>query len=367
MVLRLSAGCACVDRGLGPPYGALIEYVRDIYAAARRARRPVLSFEFFPTKSEEAERTLLQTTIPTLGALQPDFCSVTYGAGGSTREKTLTIVDRIQREEQITAMAHLTCVNATIAETHAVLERTRALGIKNILALRGDPPIGTAAFVKTDGGFEYSYQLVQSIRALGGFSIGVAGFPEGHIACAEGKRQDWHRLRMKIDHGADFVITQLFFDNCHYLECRDFLAAHGVTVPFIPGILPILSTAQLQRFIALCGATLPKPLLTELEKRDGDDEAVVQFGIEYATRQCEALLREGAPGLHFYTLNRTRSTTEVVKNLGLQPSSRKRAARRLPTFIDAPAPPRPSAIDVPPPMVPPPAGDHLPRPDRRRL
>lgn len=344
---------------------ALIQYIRDIYATARRARRPVLSFEFFPTKSEEAERTLLHTTIPTLATLQPDFCSVTYGAGGSTREKTLTIVDRIQREQQITTMAHLTCVNATIAETHAVLERTRALGIRNILALRGDPPAGTGAFVKTEGGFEYSYQLVQSIRAAGGFSIGVAGFPEGHIACSEGKHQDWHRLKMKIDHGAEFVITQLFFDNCHYLECRDFLAAHGVTVPLIPGILPILSTAQLQRFIALCGATLPKPLLTELEKRDGDDEAVVQFGIEYATRQCEALLAEGAPGLHFYTLNRSRSTSEVVKNLGLQPSARKRAARRPPTFIDPPAPSRPDALDVPP-LVPPLAGDPVPRRTVRR-
>ena len=339
----------------------MVQYVRDIYAAARRARRPVLSFEFFPTKSEEAERTLLHTTIPTLGNLKPDFCSVTYGAGGSTRDKTLTIVDRIQREQKITAMAHLTCVNATIAETHAVLERTRALGIKNILALRGDPPAGTGGFVKTDGGFEYSYQLVDSIRALGGFSIGVAGFPEGHIACAEGKHQDWQRLKTKIDHGADFVITQLFFDNCHYLECRDFLAAHGVTVPLIPGILPILSTAQLQRFIALCGATLPKALLTELERRNGDDEAVVQFGIEYATRQCEELLREGAPGLHFYTLNRTRSTTEVIKNLGLQPSLKKRVARRPPTFIDPPAPARPEAVEVPPPLVPPPAAGRLPR------
>lgn len=344
----------------------MIHYVRDIYAAARRARRPVVSFEFFPTKSEEAERTLLHTTIPTLAALNPDFCSVTYGAGGSTRDKTLTIVDRIQREQQITAMAHLTCVNATIAETHAVLERTRALGIKNILALRGDPPAGTGCFVKTDGGFEYSYQLVDSIRALGGFSIGVAGFPEGHIACTDGKHQDWQRLKMKIDHGADFVITQLFFDNRHYLECRDFLASHGVTVPLIPGILPILSTAQLQRFIALCGATLPKPLLTELERRNGDDEAVVQFGIEYATRQCEELLREGVPGLHFYTLNRTRSTIEVLKNLALHQPVAKRPARPLHTFIEPPVPFLPSAISVPVPQVPPPGGDRVPRRTVRR-
>jgi methylenetetrahydrofolate reductase (NADPH) len=325
----------------------LVQYIRDIFATARRASRPVLSFEFFPTKSEEAEQTLLDKTIPTLGELKPDFCSVTYGAGGSTREKTLAIVDRIQREQRITTMAHLTCVNATIAETHAVLERTRALGIRNILALRGDPPVGTGEFVKTEGGFEYSYQLVQSIRALDAFSIGVAGFPEGHIACCEGKHQDWQRLKMKIDHGADFVITQLFFDNCHYLECRDYLARHGVTVPIIPGILPILSTAQLKRFVALCGATLPAPLLAELEKRDGDDEAVVRFGIEYATRQCEALLGEGAPGLHFYTLNRVRSTTEIVNNLGLETFSRKRPTRDLHAFIEPRVPKRAPKVEIP--------------------
>jgi methylenetetrahydrofolate reductase (NADPH) len=261
---------------------------------------------------------LLETTIPALQQLHPDFCSVTYGAGGGTREKTLAIVDRIQREHQITTMAHLTCVNATIAETCGVLEQTRALGIKNVLALRGDPPDGATEFVKTEGGFEYSYELVQRIRAFGSFSIGVAGFPEGHIACREGRHVDWQRLKTKIDQGADFVITQLFFDNRHYFECRDFLAAQGVTVPIVPGILPILSTSQIKRFVALCGAALPPALLSELERRGNDDEAVVQFGIEYATKQCEELLREGAPGLHFYTLNKARSTSAVLNNLALE-------------------------------------------------
>jgi methylenetetrahydrofolate reductase (NADPH) len=296
----------------------LIQYIRDIFEAAKVSRRPVVSFEFFPTKTEEGERTLLEKTIPALRQLHPAFCSVTYGAGGGTREKTLGIVDRIQREQQITAMAHLTCVNATIDETCAVLEQTRALGIKNVLALRGDPPNGATEFVKTEGGFEYSYQLVQRIREFGAFSIGVAGFPEGHIACHEGRHVDWQRLKAKIDHGADFVITQLFFDNSHYFEFRDFLAAQGVTVPIVPGILPILSTSQIKRFVAMCGAGLPAPLLSELERRGDDDEAVTQFGIEYATRQCEELLREGAPGLHFYTLNKARSTTAVVKNLALE-------------------------------------------------
>ena len=296
----------------------MIQYIRDIFAAAQVTRRPVVSFEFFPTKTAEGERALLEKTIPALQLLRPDFCSVTYGAGGSTREKTLAIVDRIQREQQITAMAHLTCVNATIDDTCAVLDQTRALGIKNVLALRGDPPDGGTEFVKTEGGFEYSYQLVQRIRERGAFSIGVAGFPEGHIACREGKQVDWQRLKAKIDHGADFVITQLFFDNRHYFECRDFLAAQGVRVPIVPGILPILTTSQIKRFVGLCGAELPQPLLAELEKRGDDDEAVTAFGIEYATKQCEELLHEGAPGLHFYTLNKPRSTTEVVKNLALE-------------------------------------------------
>jgi methylenetetrahydrofolate reductase (NADPH) len=306
----------------------LIQLIRDIFATARTTGRPVVSFEFFPTKTEEGERALLEKTIPALRELHPDFCSVTYGAGGGTREKTLGIVDRIQREQQITAMAHLTCVNATIDETCAVLEQTRALGIKNILALRGDPPDGAAEFVKTEGGFEYSYQLVQRIREFGAFSIGVAGFPEGHIACREGKLVDWQRLKAKIDHGADFVITQLFFDNRHYFECRDFLAAQGVTVPIVPGILPILSTSQIKRFVGLCGADLPAALLSELERRGDDDEAVSQFGIDYATRQCEELLREGAPGLHFYTLNKARSTTAVIRNLALERRALGEAALR---------------------------------------
>jgi methylenetetrahydrofolate reductase (NADPH) len=306
----------------------LIQLIRDIFATARTTGRPVVSFEFFPTKTEEGERALLEKTIPALQELHPDFCSVTYGAGGGTREKTLGIVDRIQREQQITAMAHLTCVNATIDETCAVLEQTRALGIKNILALRGDPPDGAAEFVKTEGGFEYSYQLVQRIREFGAFSIGVAGFPEGHIACREGKLVDWQRLKAKIDHGADFVITQLFFDNRHYFECRDFLAAQGVTVPIVPGILPILSTSQIKRFVGLCGAELPTALLSELERRGDDDEAVSQFGIDYATRQCEELLREGAPGLHFYTLNKARSTTAVIRNLALERRALAEAALR---------------------------------------
>jgi len=293
-----------------------MQFIRDIYAAAKRTRRPVFSFEFFPTRTDEGERTLLEKTIPSLKQLNPDFCSVTYGAGGGTRDKTLMIVDRIQRQQGLPAMAHLTCVNATKEQIRGYLAEARKLGIRNILALRGDPPGGMGEFQKTDGGFEYSYQLVQFLRDLSGFSIGVAGFPEGHIACKEGKHVDWHRLKHKIDQGADFVITQLFFNNRDYFEFRDCLTKLGVTVPLVPGIIPILSAAQIKKFTALCGAALPQALLSELEKRGDDEEAVAQYGIEYATRQCEELLLEGAPGIHFYTLNKARSTTAILRNLG---------------------------------------------------
>jgi methylenetetrahydrofolate reductase (NADPH) len=292
-------------------------FIRDIFAARKAAGRPAISFEFFPTKTPEGERTLVDKTIPALGALHPDFCSVTYGAGGSTREKTLAIVDRIQREQHLTAMAHMTCVNATREETAAVLAQARSLGIQNILALRGDPPAGTGEFRKTEGGFEYSYELVRFIKESGEFSIGVAGFPEGHISCTEGKHADWGHLKHKIDQGADFVITQLFFNNKDYFEFRDFLAAHGVTVPLVPGIMPVTSAAQIKRITALCGADLPPALLSDLEKCGSDDEAVTQSGIDYATKQCEELLREGVPGLHFYTLNKARATSEIVKRLTL--------------------------------------------------
>jgi methylenetetrahydrofolate reductase (NADPH) len=294
-----------------------MRFIRDIFADARQAQRPVISFEFFPTKTPEGERTLLEKTIPALGQLNPDFCSVTYGAGGSTRQTTLTIVDRIQREQGLTAMAHMTCVNATRADSASVLEQARTLGITNILALRGDPPGGVGNFQMTEGGFEYSYELVRFIKEMGGFSIGVAGFPEGHIAQTDGKYADWQHLKHKIDQGADFVITQLFFNNRDYLEFRDYLASVGVTVPVVPGIMPIQTAAQIKRIVSLCGAELPQPFVSELDKRGDNDAAVAQFGIEYATRQCEELLREGAPGLHFYTLNKSHSTVQVVDNLNL--------------------------------------------------
>jgi methylenetetrahydrofolate reductase (NADPH) len=295
-----------------------MQFVRDIYAARSAAGRPVISFEFFPPKTEEGDRTLLEKTIPALMRLKPDFCSVTYGAGGGTREKTLMIVDRIQREHKLTTVLHLTCVNATREQVGEVITQARGLGVKNILALRGDPPGGNGVFQKTEGGFEFSYQLVGYIKELGGFSIGTAGFPEGHIACAEGRHVDWQRLKNKIDCGADFVVTQLFFDNADFFEFRDHLVKKlGVKVPIFPGILPVQSASQTKRIATLCGAKIPPAMLAQLEKAADNDEAAMQFGIDYATRQCAELLRAGVPGLHMYTLNKAHPTTEVLKNLKL--------------------------------------------------
>ncbi len=283
-----------------------------------RPSRPVISFEFFPPKTEEGDRNLLEKTIPALLQLKPDFCSVTYGAGGSTRDKTLMIVDRIQREHGLTAMLHLTCVNSTREQLRQVIGQARGLGIKNILALRGDPVAGSnAEFTKTEGGFEFSHQLVAFLRELGGFSIGTAGFPEWHVACQEGKFVDWDRLVQKIGHGADFVITQLFFDVADYFEFRDYLVKQDVKVPIVPGIIPIMSTGQIKRFTALCGAKLPGALLKSLEKFGDDDQATAQFGIEFAAQQCAQLLGGGAPGLHFTTHNPPGSTTAIFKKLGL--------------------------------------------------
>jgi methylenetetrahydrofolate reductase (NADPH) len=293
----------------------------EIYAARREKGEPVVSFEFFPPKTVEGERTFFAKTLPALVELRPDYCSVTYGAGGSTRSKTLEIVERIQREHGLTALAHLTCMGSTRAELQAVAEEAKARGIRNLLALRGDPPAGATSWTAPEGGFNYAYQLVDLLRGMGGFSLAVAGFPEGHVDCREGREVDWDRLRAKIDTGAELVITQLFFDNRHYFAMRDYLAARGVTVPLVPGIIPMLSASQVKRFTALCGAELPEALLGRLDALGDDEAAVAEFGIEYAADQCRDLLLNGAPGLHFYTLNKARSTCRILMRLGLGPAA----------------------------------------------
>ena len=293
-----------------------MRFIRDIYAAKMAAKKPVISFEFFPPKTEEGDRNLLEKTIPALLEAKPDYCSVTYGAGGSTREKTLMIVDAIQQQHKLTALAHLTCVGHTQEQVGELLGKIRDLGCKNILALRGDPPPGTE-FSAMPGGFGFSSQLVKFIRKSNGFSIGVAGFPEGHIACKAGKHQDWKYLAEKIKAGADFVITQLFFDNADYYEFRDALTKLGVTVPLVPGVIPIQNAAGIRKFTALCGAKIPSALATKLNQFAADDAACAEFGVEFAAQQCADLLKQGVPGVHFYTLNKAAPTVRVVKALGL--------------------------------------------------
>jgi methylenetetrahydrofolate reductase (NADPH) len=295
-----------------------MKLIRAIHEECRAAKRPAISFEFFPPKTAEGDRALFEKTLPALLAIQPDYCSVTYGAGGSTRDKTLDIVDRIQREHGLTAMMHLTCVNSTRNQLRAVVEEARQRGIRNILALRGDPPGGTGPWIPVEGGLTYSSELVAFLRELGGFCIGTAGFPEGHIAQKAGPLTDWKFLAEKIAAGADFVITQLFFDNDDFFRFRDHLTQKlGVAVPLIPGILPVLARGQTKKFTELCGAKLPAALVSRLDELGDDDRAVAEFGIEYATAQSESLLRAGVPGLHFYALNKSHSTVQIVRNLGL--------------------------------------------------
>jgi methylenetetrahydrofolate reductase (NADPH) len=295
----------------------MIRFIKDLHRECRAAGRPAISIEFFPPKTEEGERNLFDRTLPELLKAKPLYCSVTYGAGGTTRDKTLGIVERIQSDFDLTAMMHLTCVNATKAELHSVIEDARSRGVKNLLALRGDPPGGTGEWVQTEGGFRYSTELVAYLKELGGFNIGTAGFPEGHIAQKAGKIADWGFLAEKIRAGADFVVTQLFFNNDDYYAFRDHLSQKlGVDVPIVPGLLPVLSAKQTKKFTELCGAKLPAPFLARLDQIGDDDAAAIEFGIEHCTRQIEDLLRNGAPGVHFYTLNKAHSTLRIVQNLG---------------------------------------------------
>ena len=294
--------------------------IPDIYATKRAAGRPVVSVEFFPPKTPQGDESLFEGVLPRLAAVRPDFYSVTCGAGGGgVRARTLQIVDRMQREHGMTAMAHITCASFTHAEIDGFLDEAAGRGIRNILALRGDPPPGQPDFQRPAGGFDYAYQLIDVLEARADqFAIGCAGFPEGHPDCTAGRRVDWQRLRDKVDHGAEFILTQLFFDNAYYFEMADYLTGRlGVKVPITPGVLPILNTRQIKRFTALCGATLPAPLVAALDRLGDDDAAVTEYGIEFATRQCEALLKGGAPGLHLYGLNRSRSAVAILRNLGL--------------------------------------------------
>ena len=293
-----------------------MRFIRDIHAEKQASGKPTISFEFFPFKTPEGEATFFGKTLPALMTARPDYASVTYGAGGSTREKTLEIVERIQNDFGLTTMAHLTCIKHTQAEIGGILDEAARRGIQNILALRGDPPPGEE-WAQTEGGFEFASELVEFLRERGGFGIGAAGFPEGHIDCAEGCETDWRHLVGKINCGADFVITQMFFDNADYFRLADYLKGQGVAVPLFPGIIPVANAGQIKKFSAMCGAKLPESFSSRLDELGDDADAVREYGIEYATAQCRELLDRGAPGLHFYTINKSNAVLRILANLGL--------------------------------------------------
>jgi methylenetetrahydrofolate reductase (NADPH) len=276
---------------------------------------PVFSFEFFPPKTEQGEQNLYGA-LNELQTLEPSFVSVTYGAGGSTRDKTIEIVKRIKDEHGLEAMAHFTCVAATVPELRSTLDEMQAAGIDNVLALRGDPPAGQEDWVKTDGGLEYSRELVELIKSDYPFAIGAACFPETHIH-ALSPQDDLQRLAQKVAAGVDFLITQLFFDNALYFDFVARARAAGIDVPIVPGILPITQIGQLERMTKMCGATIPEGLHRELHAREDQPEAVIDFGVAHATLQCAELLAAGAPGIHFYTLNRSPATRAILGALKL--------------------------------------------------
>ncbi len=276
-------------------------------------RQPVFSFEFFPPKTDEGVDQLFET-ISHLRELEPTFVSVTYGAGGSVRTRTVELVARIRRELDIEPVAHLTCVNATVDELRGILDGLRSEDIDNVLALRGDPPDGAGRFVATDGGLAHSSDLIEVITAAYPFCVGGACFPEKHPESAS-TDDDVRSAKRKQDAGASYLITQLFFDNSSYFDFVARARAAGVTVPIIPGIMPVTNVGQITRFTQKIGATIPEPLLLALRAREADPDAVLQLGVAWATLQCAELLAGGVPGVHFITMNRSPATRAILSAL----------------------------------------------------
>jgi methylenetetrahydrofolate reductase (NADPH) len=276
---------------------------------------PVFSFEFFPPKTEQGEANLY-AALEELQRLEPAYVSVTYGALGTTRDKTIEIIQKIQNDFGLDAMAHFTCVGATADELRSVLDEMRDAGIGNVLALRGDPPPGQEEWVKTEGGLEYSRELVELIGTEYDFAIGGACFPETHIH-ATSADDDLRYLKEKVDAGTKFLITQLFFDNQLYFDFVRRAREIGIDVPIIPGVMPIQDAKQIQRITSLCGSDIPAGLQAALEARADQPEAAQALGVAFATAQCAELLRGGAPGIHFYTLNRSPATRAILAALKL--------------------------------------------------
>lgn len=274
-----------------------------------------ISFEFFPPRNADGIPSVLGT-VNELTAYCPDFVSVTYGAGGSTRQFTEEITVSAKQSSGVEVMAHLTCAGQTVQELDDVLQRLDDAGIENVIALRGDPPRGEQQFTVTDGGFSHASDLVTHIRANYEFGIAAACYPEGH-AEAESLERDLEYAKLKVDNGADFLITQLFFDNDDYFAFARRAEAAGIDAPVIPGILPVLSAPQIRRFTALCGSKIPPGLDAELNRLGEDDDAVRELGVEYAARQVEELWAAGVPGVHFYVLNRSYSVSKILDRLAI--------------------------------------------------
>ena len=273
--------------------------------------RPVFSFEFFPPKTDEQVEPLLKTIADLKSALQPHFVSVTNGAGGSTRARTLQTVTRVQRELGIAAMAHLTCVGVTQDDICQEIGTLVGEGIENILALRGDPPKGASGFQPTEGGFAHASDLIAYLEENYQVDIGAACYPEGHVE-SPSPELDLQHTRLKVEAGALFLVTQLFFDNRDYFAFVERARSARIRVPIIPGIMPITNVAQVERFTRMCGAKIPAELGERLRAAGDDPAAVMAVGIEHAVLQCRALLEGGAPGLHFYTLNKSFATRSVL-------------------------------------------------------
>ena len=300
-------------------------HIRDIFAQ----HRTTFSFEFFPPKTDEASEALFKT-IASLQQLQPSFVSVTYGAGGSTRDRTHDLVVRIEKETDLTAVSHLTCVCHTLEEMTAILDRYAASGIQNILALSGDPPRDKANYDRSQDAFRYAEELVRFIRSRTnvpdprGFGIGVAGFPEGHPGCPN-RVKEMDFLKAKVDAGADYICTQLFFDNRDFYDFRERCELAGIKVPIIAGIMPIASKGGMETMAQLAlGARFPAKLMRAVS-RCATDEAVTRVGISWATEQCADLLHNNVRGLHFYTLNKSDATRQIYLNLGVTDSHGLRA------------------------------------------
>jgi methylenetetrahydrofolate reductase (NADPH) len=287
---------------------------------------PVFSFEFFPPKTDEGERNL-RATLEDLRAFDPDFVSVTYGAGGSTRHRTVELTHWIKQHLGIEAMAHLSCVGTSQDELRQILDGMQEAGIENVLALRGDAPRGETEWRPHPGGLRYSTELAALINGAYPFSVGAACFPEVHPEATD-PAADLHFLKQKLDAGVSFLITQLFFDNELYFRFVDEARAAGIDVPILPGIMPITDVSQIKTITGMCGATIPERLLAALEWRAADREAVLQLGVAYATLQCAELLARGAPGVHFYTLNRSPATRAILSALRLlEPWVRREVVR----------------------------------------